>query len=64
MSRLMFISRERGQTKINLRGADGEPQIVSSVGIKRSDLRRLFGEVLQHRDNFFREWERIHGQPD
>lgn len=31
-----------GQARINLLGRDGEPEIVSSVGVKRSDLRRLF----------------------
>lgn len=53
-----------GQVKINLLGPDGNPEIVSSVGIKRSDLRRLFAEVIERRDSFLREWERIHGQPD
>jgi len=50
-----------GQAKINLRGADGEPEVVFSIGIKRSDMRRLLGEVIQRRDEFLQEWERIHG---
>lgn len=53
-----------GQAKINLLGPGGEPEIVSSVGIKRSDLRRLVAEVKERRDHFLQEWERIHGQPD
>lgn len=53
-----------GQAKINLLGPDGDPEIVSSVGIKRSDLRRLVAEVFERRDHFLQEWERIHGQPD
>ena len=53
-----------GQAKINLPGPDGDPEIVSSVGIKRSDLRRLMAEVFERRDHFLQEWERIHGQAD
>jgi hypothetical protein len=50
-----------GQAKINLLGANGMPEVVSSIGIKRPDMRRLLGEAIQHRDAFLREWERIHG---
>ena len=32
-----------GQTKINLPGLDGVAEIVYSIGIKRSDMRRLPG---------------------
>lgn len=53
-----------GQAKINLLGPDGDPEIVSSIGIKRSDLQRLVAEVIEHRDRFLREWEHIHGQLD
>ncbi len=53
-----------GQAKINLLGPDDEPEIVSSVGIKRSDLRRLIAEVKEHRNHFLQEWERIHGKLD
>ncbi len=53
-----------GQAKINLLGPDGAPEIVSSIGIKRSDMRRLIGAVIEHRDEFLREWERIHGERD
>ena len=50
-----------GQAKINLLGPNGAPELVSSVGIKRSDVRRLFAEVVERRDEFLRAWERIHG---
>jgi hypothetical protein len=53
-----------GQAKINLLGPDGDPEIVSSVGIKRSDLRRLVAEVKDRCNHFLEQWERIHGQPD
>ena len=50
-----------GQAKINLLGPDGMPELVSSVGIKRSDMRRLFAEVVERRDELLKAWERIHG---
>jgi hypothetical protein len=50
-----------GQAKINLMGPDGAPELVSSVGIKRSDMRRLFAEVVERREEFLKAWERIHG---
>lgn len=50
-----------GQAKINLLGPDGAPEIVFSIGIKRSDMRRLIAETIARRDEFLREWERIHG---
>ena len=50
-----------GQAKINLLRPNGAPELVSSVGIKRSDVRRLFAEVVERRDEFLRAWERIHG---
>ena len=51
-----------GQAKINLLGSGGAPEMVSSIGIKRSDLRRrLFAKAVERRDEFLRAWERIHG---
>jgi hypothetical protein len=51
-----------GIAKINLLGADAVPEVVSSIGIKRSDMRRLVAEVSARRADFLREWERIHGR--
>lgn len=53
-----------GQAKINLLGPDGVPELVASIGIKRSDMRRLLAEVIDRRDDFLNEWNRIHGRPD
>jgi len=53
-----------GQAKINLLGPDGAPEFASSIGIKRADMRRLMAVVMEQRDEFLREWERIHGQHD
>ncbi len=53
-----------GMAKINLTGPDGKPQLVSVVGIKQSDMRRLMAEVAEHRVEFLKEWERIHDRTD
>jgi hypothetical protein len=50
-----------GQAKINLLGLGGRPELVWSVGVKRSDLRRLFAEVVGRREAFLKDWEQIHG---
>ena len=53
-----------GQAKINLLGLNGDPELVWSVGIKRSDMRRLFAEIDERREALLKEWERIHVQLD
>lgn len=53
-----------GQAKVNLMTGDGKPELVYSIGIKRADMRRLLDEVDQRRDEFLKEWERIHGRND
>jgi len=35
--------------------------ILFSAGISRGDLRRLIVEVAGRRNEFLREWKRIHG---
>jgi hypothetical protein len=50
-----------GQAKVDLLGPASRPELVYSIGIKRSDMRRLFDEVVEHRQAFLDEWERIHG---
>lgn len=53
-----------GQAKVNLFGPDGKPGAVYFIGIKQSDQRRLMADVIERRDEFLQEWERIHGQSD
>jgi hypothetical protein len=53
-----------GHAKVDLGGPSGEPELVYSVGIKRSDMRRLMAEVASQRDHLLQEWERIHGGSD
>ena len=50
-----------GQAKVNLRGRNGSPELVSSIGIGRQDMRRLMSEIADRRDEFVSAWERIHG---
>lgn len=50
-----------GQAKINLRDATGAPEVVFSIGIKRSDMRRLLDVAIQRQEAFLQDWERIHG---
>jgi hypothetical protein len=51
-----------GIAKFNLVGpARDEVEIVYSTGIKHGDLRRLYAEIVEHRDRLLAEWERIHG---
>ncbi len=53
-----------GQAKINLTGTANKHELVSVVGIKRFDMRRLMAVVAEHREEFLMEWERIHGKSD
>src|ERR1700722_16367367 len=41
-----------GQAKINLLGRRGVPELVWNHGIKRSEMRRLFAEVVARRNVF------------
>ena len=50
-----------GQAKINLLGPDGNPDLVYSIGIKRSDMKRLMLEVIERQRQLLEDWERIHG---
>ena len=57
----VHIVGAEGQAKINLWGPGGRPELVWSVGVKRSDLRRLFAEAVERREAFLKDWEQIHG---
>jgi hypothetical protein len=53
-----------GLSKVHLLGPDGQLEVVDVRGIKRSDMRRLYLEVVERREDFMVEWERIHGSTD
>ena len=50
-----------GQAKINLLGREVGLRLVWSVGVMRSDLRRVFAEVVERREAFLKDWEQVHG---
>ena len=50
-----------GLAKVHLLGPDGQPEVVDVRGIKRSDMRRIYAEIVERREEFLAEWERIHG---
>ena len=43
------LASTRSHRRINLLGHGGKPEIVSSIGIKRSETRRLFAEIVERR---------------
>ncbi len=51
-----------GQAKINLTGTGNRQELLSVVGIKRSDMRRLMAVMAERREKFLKEWERINGK--
>jgi hypothetical protein len=53
-----------GHAKINLAGPDGLPELVFSIGIKKSDMRRLLADAMQHREILLNRWNQIHGNPE
>ena len=50
-----------GEAKIRLVGATGDVELIWSVGLSRSDLRRAIREVAKHRDTLMGKWNEIHG---
>jgi len=57
----MFTSLGRGPSEDQPLGSGGRPELVWSVGVERSDSRRLFAEAVERREAFLKDWERIHG---
>jgi hypothetical protein len=53
-----------GLAKVNIIGEGGRPELVASIGIKRGEMRRLMIEVVEYRDAFLAEWERLDGRTD
>ncbi|CFX24473.1 conserved protein of unknown function [Candidatus Filomicrobium marinum] len=50
-----------GHAKINLIGPDGAPALVSTEGMKRSDVRRAMQIVRDQQEQFLARWRQIHG---
>jgi len=53
-----------GETKINLTGIDGGPELVWADGMTRSEVRRAMQLVMEQQAFLLRRWEDIHGRID
>nr|WP_292773879.1 hypothetical protein [Mesorhizobium sp.] len=49
---------------MNLVGPGDTPELVFSIGIKKSDMRRLLAEATRRRAMLLEQWENIHGNAD
>ena len=50
-----------GEAKVDLIGPDGQPALVWSVGLGKSDLRRALRIVASRQSEFLERWRAIHG---
>lgn len=50
-----------GQAKINLRGANGAPELVWVDGLSRGEVRRAMRIVAAQQKFLLARWEEIHG---
>jgi hypothetical protein len=53
-----------GQAKIDLLGAGGEPALVWSEGMRKTEVRRAMRTVTEQQALLLQQWERIHGRLD
>ena len=50
-----------GHAKINLLGANGQPELVWAEGMKRNEVRRAMEIVTEQQAVFLARWRKIHG---
>ena len=50
-----------GHAKINLLGANGQPELVWAEGMKRNEVRRAMEIVTEQQAVFLAWWRKIHG---
>ena len=50
-----------GHAKINLLGANGQPELVWAEGMKRNEVRRAMEVVTEQQAVFLARWRKIHG---
>jgi histidinol phosphatase-like PHP family hydrolase len=50
-----------GHAKINLLGANGQPELVWAEGMKRNEVRRAMEVVTEQQAVFLVRWRKIHG---
>ena len=51
-----------GEAKIDIIGANGEPELIWAVGFKRNDVRRAVDIVAENQKAFLERWTDIHGE--
>lgn len=51
-----------GELKVTIRGMGGLPEIVSAVGVKMRDRRRIMDVVRDRQDALLAAWRAIHGE--
>lgn len=49
-----------GQVKVNLVGAEGAPELVWAVDMKRGDVRRAMRVVAEQQGMLLAKWREIH----
>ena len=50
-----------GEARINLAGADGDPELLSAAGMTRADIRRAMRVVKEQQAFLLERWSEIHG---
>lgn len=53
--------RGDGQAKVVLVGADGQPEVLWSVGMKASERRRALEAIREAQAELLEHWRRLHG---
>jgi hypothetical protein len=58
----VHVERDDGEAKIELfTGANGKPQVIYAVGMKKSDIRRAKKIVAENRTEFLEAWRAYFG---
>ena len=50
-----------GEAKVNLAGAEGRPELIWAVGMKRADIRKCMRLVEAEREALIIRWNELHG---
>ena len=57
----VHVRRAEGRVKINLRGLDGQPELVVARNLTKAEIRRALAIVTDHQAVFLEKWRDIHG---
>ena len=50
-----------GELKVNIRGSNGLPELVWSIGMKITDRRNAMDVIRGRQDEFLAHWQRLTG---